>query len=566
MIEPNNPNTRARRVLGTWHAATERAVRTCSVRRMRLRRAAAIVVATLVVIATFAAAPPASVAEGEDPPVAKPIQNWFGQTHVERYIGTPHTPNPAVGQKPPQHPYMAGNGSNTMHGDSYTSGAHAEAGPLGVNPKVTTASFRPIGGQCATVAFDSQGRIVTVCAGFDGFDLRLLDPVTLGEYTSMSLPQRPSTIEALLTFDLQKIFTDTSGGAYFYLDNQDRAVLVDAFQQLRVIGVVGDTGSPRFEQVAGYNLLPYLERDCWKFPTNMNPSGNCDVVSAVMPDWDGNYWWVSRFGVVGVVDRLTGGVQTLQLEGEEIQNSFATAADGVYIVSDHAMYRFEAGPSGAPQYTWREEYERGTGTKPGQINQGSGSSPTLIGDDIVAITDNDDPINVLFLKRDPAYAGDRVLCEQQVFEAGRGVTDNSLVGYGNSVVVENNYGYQNFLTLLFGNTVTGGLTKVDLVQTPSGAHECEIAWTSVERSPSTVPKLSVASGLVYVYTKPAQQFWIDAWYFTAIDWHTGETAYKVLTGTGWNFDNNWSPMTVGPGGVGYAGTFNGLVNVIDTPG
>ncbi|MEI2671731.1 MAG: hypothetical protein V9G13_11560 [Marmoricola sp.] len=49
---------------------------------------------------------------------------------------------------------------------------------------------------------------------------------------------------------------------------------------------------------------------------------------------------------------------------------------------------------------WSTSYDRGTRVKPGQLSQGSGTTPTLIDDDLVAITDNADPrMNVIFLDR-----------------------------------------------------------------------------------------------------------------------------------------------------------------------
>ncbi|MCC7076386.1 MAG: hypothetical protein IT198_04605 [Acidimicrobiia bacterium] len=513
--------------------------------------------------AASAAAPIPSAAA--DPPPARPIPDWFGRGLVPGFVGGPHTPDPPAGTPPPQHPFMADSGANLMHGDSYESGTHAASGPLGIDPEVRSSAFAPIGGLCAAISFDSQGRIVTVCGSFKNFTLRLLDPVSLGQYAARTLPQRPSTLQALLTLDLSKIFTDTSGGAYFYLDHLDRAVLVDADQNLRVIRVDESGPAPVFVDDLVLPLAGHLaERDCFSFPDNLFPSGRCDAVTTVMPDWDGTYWWVSRLGIVGTVDPTSGEVQTIDL-GEEIQNSVATAPDGVYILSDHAMYGFRRDAGGAPEIAWRETYERAVAPRPGQINLGSGTSPTLIGDDLVAIADGADPINVVFMNRDPNFGGERTLCTEPVFAAGRSATDNSLIGYGNSVVVENNYGYADFLTVVFGRTVTGGLAKVDLVDDGGGAFHCETAWTSSERSPSTVPKLSRGNGLVYIDTKAAGPGIVDAWYFTAIDWDTGDTVYKVLTGTGWNFDNLWAPMTVGPDGTGYAGVFNGLVSVTDQP-
>ncbi|MGW1926740.1 hypothetical protein ACWCQ0_48565, partial [Streptomyces massasporeus] len=76
--------------------------------------------------------------------------------------------------------------------------------------------------------------------------------------------------------------------------------------------------------------------------TNLFPSGVCDPVTSVMPDWQGRIWWVTRLGRVGTVDPATGALRAIRLDGEEIQNSFSVAEDGVSLVTDHALYSFDA--------------------------------------------------------------------------------------------------------------------------------------------------------------------------------------------------------------------------------
>jgi hypothetical protein len=80
-----------------------------------------------------------------------------------------------------------------------------------------------------------------------------------------------------------------------------------------------------------------------------------------------------------------------------------------------------------------------------------------------------------------------------------------------------------------------------------------------------VPKMSLGSGLIYLYTKEPRDDRLDAWYFTAVDFATGDTVFKVLTGTGIGYNNNYAPITLGPqGGTAYIGTLNGLVSIRDT--
>jgi len=459
---------------------------------------------------------------------------------------------------------MADSVSSTMHADGFSSGVHRGPGPLGRNPEVLSSARGLIGGECATVVFDGKDRLVTVCGDFEGFSLLLLDPVTLEELASYPLPPRPSTREALHKRDLQIIMTDTSGGAYFYLDEEDRVVLATSERKIVRIAIKDGKKGPAFTLEDAWDLSARVPGDCWT-PENRSPEGPCDAVTAVLPDWEGRLWFVTRLGTVGTLNPETGRIETLSLEGG-IQNSLAVSQDLVVVVSDEALYGLTAdAETGAPAVAWRESYERGNEQKPGSIDLGSGTTPTVFGDSrqYIAMADNADPrINVLIFKRQDGEPGVSLVCKQPVFEKGMSATDNSLIGFGRSVIAENNYGYKNFLSLLFGKTAAGGIVRIDLDEGDEG---CRTVWKSREASPSTVPKLSTESGLVYVYTKDESAWFVDAWYLTALDFRTGKTVFKALTGTGWGYDNNWAPITLGPDGTAYVGVLNGLVALRDGP-
>ncbi|WP_407286705.1 hypothetical protein [Streptomyces sp. BP-8] len=522
----------------------------------RARAATALAALVLALPASAALAPAARAA---------PIPPAPGHRLVPQYEGAPATAAPLpADQAPPQHPYLAPNGRAGMHGDGAGSDTHPFPGPLGAHPAVGSERMATLGGECATVTFDSGGRILTVCGTFQGFRLKLLDPASLDTLAEYRLPQRPSTVEAVTRLDFSKIFKDTSGGAYFYLDNKDRVVLADSRQHvLRLSHGRSADGRWHFTVDRDWDLTPYVPHDCVGW-TNLYPRGQCDPVTSVQPDWDGRIWWVTRKGRIGTIAPDRGTIRTIRLPGEEIQNSFSAAEDGVSLVSDHALYSLRADSSGTPRIQWRQAYDRGTGGKPGSINQGSGTTPTLLGDaahPYAAITDNaDDRMNVLVYRRTGPDA-DRLVCKVPVFTSGASTTDNSLIGYGNSLVVENNYGYENVTSLLLGKSVVGGITRIDI--RPDGGG-CDTVWESKERSPSTVAKLSTANGLLYYYTKDPHRLGIDAWYLTAVDFRTGHTRWKRLTGTGPLYDNNWAPITLGPDGTAYIGVFNGLVAVRDT--
>ena len=80
-----------------------------------------------------------------------------------------------------------------------------------------------------------------------------------------------------------------------------------------------------------------------------------DKIISALPDWSGRLWFVSQQGVVGIVDRASGAVTALPLR-ERIENSIAVdETGGVYVVTEKAMYRLDAGSSGYPVTTWRED-------------------------------------------------------------------------------------------------------------------------------------------------------------------------------------------------------------------
>src|SRR5262249_10729344 len=97
--------------------------------------------------------------------------------NVPPYLGAPATARPIRGATVPQHPFMAPNGRSNIHDDAYQTDAYTGPGPLGRAPlQISTL----LGAECASLTFDTAGRIVTICVGVDGPRLFRLDPTTLG--------------------------------------------------------------------------------------------------------------------------------------------------------------------------------------------------------------------------------------------------------------------------------------------------------------------------------------------------------------------------------------------------
>src|SRR5262249_37720559 len=160
------------------------------------------------------------------------------------------------------------NGANNMHSDSYVTDTHTASGPLGWNPVVVSAARGVLGGECASVTFDQHGRIITVCMSAGSAKLVLLEPHTLPELASSDLPPRQST-----GLDLRKITNDTSGGAYFCLDQRYRPVIADAARHIQVVGHLDRPAGPVFERQHDWDLSRVLPAD--------------DKVTTTLPDWTG---------------------------------------------------------------------------------------------------------------------------------------------------------------------------------------------------------------------------------------------------------------------------------------
>jgi hypothetical protein len=124
--------------------------------------------------------------------------------------------------------------------------------------------------------------------------------------------------------------------------------------------------------------------------------------------------------------------------------------------------------------------------------------------------------------------------------------------------VENNHGYTGPAATEGGRSTTGGVERVDVRD-----GRCVKRWHNDARAPTSVPKLSLANGLVYVYTKQPREDRVDAWYLTAIDFRTGRTVYERLAGEGLGFNNNYAPISLSQDGDAYVGVLGGLVRLAD---
>ncbi len=499
-----------------------------------------------------------SAAGQEDRARVIPIPQQPLAQPVPAFIGSPAVPKPISAQPVPQHPYMAPNGRSGVHIDAYQSDMYPTAGPLGHSPEVSSTF---LAGLCGTVTFDRQGRILVVCVGARPV-LYLLDPVSLEALARLPLP----------AIDRQAKGNFGAGG-YFFLDQLDRAVIPTRSRDIWRIKELDTPGGTQL--VKDHTCASDLPR---MIPKNQS-------ILSTFPDANGLLWFttsggpdpVSEPAMVGTAnpnssdsDACTVMLHTLPA-GEAISKSFAVDPDpsrgGVFIVSDHQLYRFDAAPGGMPMVTWQEEYDRGTQIKPGQRVQGSGTTPTLMGKNFVTIADNADPqMHVLVYRRAARTNKPRLICAEPVFPSGASDTFNSLIATNRSISVENNYGFEDLLDTAFGAFTVPGITRIDL---DDDRDSCQTVWTNKQESvPNVVSQASLVTGLEYTYSKDASPSYApltDPWYFTAVDFHTGKTVFKVLAGTGILYNSFYSSVYLGPDGkTAYVGVLAGLVRIHDT--
>jgi hypothetical protein len=483
----------------------------------------------LIALAIAATATFAGVSQAASTPVV-PLPPSAPDPSIPSFVGSPWSPQAFPQPLPPQDPFLAPNGTGELHDDGYQSDAYATTGPLGRGMKVISADEN---GECASITFDSHGRVVAVCVQLSGPQLVMLDPHTLATLATYPLPPRQPGSKNINPFQ------NFTGGGYFYLDNRDEAVIPTT---TRHILVVGETpGRAGFTLKHDYNV------------SGVVASG--DSITSVLPDWNGDLVFESFNGVVGTINPRTGRVRSVALN-EETENSFAIDETGaVFIVSNKAMYRLRLAADGTPRVTWRVVYPNSGIHEPGQIDAGSGTTPTVQGP-YVTITDNANPIDIVVYRRS---TGSRV-CVQPIFSAGHSADENSLIGVGNVMIAENNYGYTGPAATEGGATTAPGIERVDIDPRGDG---CHVEWlNSTEHVPTLVSKLSLANGLVYAYTKDSSSS-LDPWYFTALDVRSGRIVYKQLAGEGATYNNNYAGVALGPNGSAYVGVIGGIVELRD---
>ena len=441
----------------------------------------------------------------------------------------------------PQNPFMAQDPNGNIHNDTWMTDAYQRPGPLGNSLVATSTGGTP--SLCGSLTFDTRHRIVSVCPSLVAApQARIIDPHTLAPIATYTLPNAPDPPGT-------KAYQNFTGGGYFFLDGQDRLWVPTKTDHIFVIAESPDGNS--LVKKRDFDLTGVLD-------------SSTERITSALPDFSGRIWFVSKkSGKVGTIDRGTGQIHVMRL-GEEIENSFAVGRNGVYIVSDKWMYRFDAAKNGQPRIVWKAGYPNSGIVKPSQVDAGSGTTPTVMSGHYVAITDNADPMDVVVYRTRPQLPAGvkRRVCTVPVFKKGASATENSLLTAGRALIVENNYGYQDPFGPSAGAVTEPGFARVDVWRNGQG---CKKVWENHDaRAPTVVPKLSTSTGLIYTYTRPPDPSGSEGYYWTAISFHTGRTVWWRYAGSGLPYNNNYAGLAIGPNRWLYLGTTGGIVALRDS--
>jgi hypothetical protein len=150
---------------------------------------------------------------------------------------------------------------------------------------------------------------------------------------------------------------------------------------------------------------------------------------------------------------------------------------------------------------------------------------------------------------------------------GAGANSNSLVGSRNSIIVQNTSDYlwdwADYDNAHLDHPGKPGIARIDI--NPNG-RGCTKVWENTDVAAVMTLELSTRTGLIYTQDrKYDHENDVNAYYFVALDFRTGEAVWEKLVGTGDKFDNWWLPVAIGPNGALYGMVYAGVTMMRDTP-
>ncbi|KAH8592883.1 hypothetical protein B0O99DRAFT_743186 [Bisporella sp. PMI_857] len=450
-----------------------------------------------------------------------------------------------------------------MHSDGGNTGSFDYSGPIGHNAKVESYST-----SLAVLLFDSEGRLTSGGITSTGVVLHAINPTSL-EVLSTWTPPPNSTL--ILT--------------YMQMTMDDRVIVPTKQGSIFVIQRNNTTSHPTFETVRVIELQTFL-----------SPG---EVLLNSMHDSESNIWFTTG-GIIGAGDVAqpsttlgyvtpSGAVHVQHIADQMVENGIAVSGKTVFVVTGPAgasyntnstgnMYAFEAAPQDLEpiKVLWNQPYAAGDSLKAGGFARGSGTTPTLLGDEYLAITDNANAqISMLIYRQKPHGTEPQLVCKVPIFEPGFGACDTGTIGHCDSdgrcaAVAFNTYNAPPILLAAptdingdFNNftQLAPGMVRVDVYPNGTG---CEVNWENDVRVIGG-GSLSTKTGLLYTYTQDSTlaEQGLYQWYVEAVNWETGKVEWSLRTGAGGTYNSGAAGNLVAPDDTLFQGVLGGLVRVRD---
>lgn len=430
-------------------------------------------------------------------------------------------------------------GVRLMHRDLHGTDSVPWAGP-------DTDSERELlttdpGGTCSTMFQASNGMVIGLCTRYKETEGDSGE-TTLTVDRPLIVLFDPGTAEPLATHEMAK--HGLLGGVYGYLDSHDQVVIAEGHNILHV--------GHRYN---GQSWEFYVESE-----TPLTMLDDDAELAGLIPDAHERTWFVTKDSTIGVVCDageftmpLTSGGDDAEVEG--VANGLVGRPNGVSVLTTHALYEVELDGTELKQ-VWRTAYDRGSARKPGQLSWGSGTTPTFFGPEgkWVAIVDNaGERPNLLIL----SAATGEVLAGMPAFETSGQGTENSIIAEGNTLWVPSTYGFEYPEEAVDGPSepasapFEGGLTRIDVTETPSGDLELTRVWET-DAHVSTLPIFTRKDRRIWSMSTDETDTQVS---FAAIDAETGEEVFRRRIGEKPLDDPGQMTGIITPEGVYWQATF-----------
>ena len=381
--------------------------------------------------------------------------------------------------------------------------------------------------------------------------------------------------------------------SYSFIDADNRLVCPTSNNHVLILKATDSDGNvlPVFEKVLDIDIKTLAEAALGK-------TLDQNLLSIVF-DYEGNLWFATGgFRIYpdrmqqDVMGYITCDAINTILDGEEVdlakevfvyeltpgegaENGIASCKEGAVILTNQNCYLLSA--DNGVEVVWQTPYEsvgakcsvEGDETTGGGLAWGGGSSPSLT-PNLVMITDNQNPVNLLALDiktgevvasmpvLDELPKGMQVSVENSVivYDNGAGTVSTIVcnwfgAGSANLSKADNDSSVQSYDNLYDANWIAKGnrmilpgVERVDTLKTSNG-YEMKSIWCRNDLRDTSMLKLSTATGYIYGYVQDIDS---GMWQYIILDFETGQTVFTMDVSEHYGYNNMAIGMYAGNSG------------------